>query len=245
MSKLQKLVFFITNPGAVLGLLTWPRFSMTSYRMLSALKKQKLEFKTVLDVGANVGQFTVASLKLFPGVTIHAFEPQPDCMTSLKKSIKDEGNVTTYNVALGEYEGTADFHVNSHNHSSSILKLADSHLQAFPEAKESESISVRVTMLDSLLKEKAWPRPCLMKLDVQGYERCVLQGGVETLKDVDFVIIETSFKPLYEGEALFLEMVEIMRSHGFEFVRPVGWLMHPETEEMLQMDALFSKLVST
>ena len=83
--------------------------------------------------------------------------------------------------------------------------------------------------------------PVLLKLDVQGYEATTLRGGLETLKRLDYVILEASFKPMYEGEMLFMDIVHLMASYGFHFLRPVGWLSHPETDEFLQMDALFNR----
>ena len=53
------------------------------------------------------------------------------------------------------------------------------------------------------------------------------------------MLLETSFKPLYEGELLFMCIARLMEVHGFRFERPVGWLVAPRSREMLQMDALF------
>jgi hypothetical protein len=83
--------------------------------------------------------------------------------------------------------------------------------------------------------------PVLLKLDVQGYESTTLRGGRDTLKRVDYVILEASFKPMYEGEMLFMDIVRLMEEYGFQFLRPVGWLSEPKTGEILQMDALFKR----
>lgn len=239
MGKLQKIVSLVESPGVIMALLTWPKFSMTSYFMISNLSKQGISPNTILDVGANVGQFAIAAAKLFPHAKIHSFEPQPECVGQLNKNIRTMDNVSVYPIALGDSDGEVKFYVNSHNHSSSILPLADSHREAFPEALESEEIAVKITMLDNALSEVDIVSPCLLKLDVQGYEVHALRGGVETLKRVDFVILETSFKPMYEGESLFMDVVKIMEEYGFRFLRPVGWLSDPKTDEILQMDALF------
>ena len=52
---------------------------------------------------------------------------------------------------------------------------------------------------------------------------------------------ELSFRPLYDGERTFLEVVERIEAMGFQFERPVGALLHPSTGEYLQIDALFSR----
>ena len=48
-----------------------------------------------------------------------------------------------------------------------------------------------------------------------------------------------SFKPMYEGELLFMDLARVIEEEGLRFARPVGWLSAPGTGEILQMDALF------
>lgn len=227
------------EPHSVAALLTWPKFSMTSYFMVSGLANQGISPATVLDVGANAGQFAVASAKLFPDVRVHSFEPAPDCAEKLRKNVSNLGNVTVYPFALGDVEGELSFHVNSHSHSSSALPLAQAHLDTFPDARETRVIKVEVSTLDRVFADAEFRSPVLLKLDVQGYEAQTLRGGSETLKRVDYAVLETSFKPMYEGEALFMDVVRMMEDHGFRFERPVGWLTAPGNGEVLQMDALF------
>jgi hypothetical protein len=62
----------------------------------------------------------------------------------------------------------------------------------------------------------------------KGSEKLVLEGGKRTLKKVDFVLMETSFTPMYIGEPLFIEMIEAMKAIDFEFVRPIGFLKSPQ-----------------
>lgn len=221
--------------------LSWPIFSLTSFTMLSELKQQGLIPETVIDVGANVGQFAVASSKIYPETQIYSFEPNPPCATQLKKNVSGLGNVKVYQLALGETVGEIDFHVNIHSHSSSILPLASPHLDAFPDALESSVIRVEVSTLDNVLGDIELQHPVLLKLDVQGYELQVLLGGRDLLAHVDYVLLEASFKPMYQGEPIFVEIEMRMRELGFEFLRPVGFLRAPKTGEFLQMDALFQR----
>lgn len=223
------------------GLLTWPKFSMTSFSMISALNKQGLRPATIIDVGANVGQFAIAAAKLLPGVQVHSFEPNPPSAAQLRHNVRNLKMIQVHELALGEQAGTVDFHVNAHSHSSSILPLANSHLDAFPEARESKVIQVPVSTLDVVFDGVNLPGPVLLKLDVQGYELPVLLGGKKLLERVELVLLEASFKPLYQGEPLFMDIVAQMRELGFEFLRPVGFLQSPQTGEFLQMDALFQR----
>jgi len=196
----------------------------------------------VIDVGANVGQFAIACKKMFLGVTIHSFEPLPKCVEELRQNVAQLGGVCVYPIALGEQGGEVVFNVNSHSHSSSILSLGERHLRAFPWAREIKTIKVPISTLDREMKSISWEHPALLKLDVQGYEFQVLEGATETLKRIDYVLLEASFRPLYEGERTFMEIARTMEGHGFEFLRPVGWLADPQTGEVLQIDALFERV---
>ena len=197
--------------------------------------------KTVIDVGANVGQFAIAAAKLFPEAHIHSFEPQPECVARLTRNTRALSNITVYPLALGESEGEAMFQLNTHSHSGSFLPLAAAHRTAFPGAQELQRIPVRVSRLDDVLTDVDLPSPVLLKLDVQGYEPWVLEGCTNILERVDYVVLEASLKPMYEGECLFEEIISIMRGYGFSFLRPIGWLSDPESGEILQLDALFAK----
>jgi len=240
---LNNIEFFLANPSAWYAFLSWSKFSFTSYRMVFSLKRQGIVPKAVIDVGANIGQFTVACANLFPGVTIHSFEPQPACVEGLKRNVRRFSGVRIYSAALGETPGDVGFHVNSHNHSSSILPLGERHRKAFPHALEIETITVPLSTLDREMESVSLERPVLLKLDVQGFEPQVLRGATETLKRVDYVLLEASFRPMYVGEKTFMDIARMMEDRGFGFLRPVGWLSDPHNEEVLQMDALFVKSV--
>jgi FkbM family methyltransferase len=238
---LDNITYFAGNPSAWHALIAWSKFSLTSHRMVSSLMRQGIIPKTVIDVGANVGQFTVACAKMFPGASIHSFEPLPGCVRQLQRNVGGLDGVRVYPLALGEASGEVTMHVNSHSQSSSVLALGKRHRSAFPDAREIDAIKVNMSTLDLAMRPIPLEHPVLLKLDVQGYEAQVLQGAAETLDRVDYVLLETSFRPLYEGEKTFSEIARSMEQRGFEFLRPVGWLSEPHNGEVLQMDALFAK----
>jgi len=231
----------IERPAAIGAMAAWPSFSITSYRMLDDLRRQGVLPATVIDVGANVGQFACAALRLLRPRKVHVFEPLPGAVDALRRRLGAEAGVEIHPVALGAAPSDLTLHVNAHTHSSSFLALGEGHRVAFPEATYVGEETVSVRTLDAELTGADLPRPMLIKLDVQGYERWVLEGAPRTLAKADWVVLETSFRPLYEGEPTFLEMVSYMNGHGFRLLRPVGWLVVPETGEVLQCDALFGR----
>jgi len=217
----------------------WPVFSVTSFLMVSRLVREGVRPATVIDVGANIGQFGVACAKLFPNAVVHSFEPIPECFRRLQRVALRVPNLVPHNVALSDRSGEVDFHVNAHSQSSSVLCLNERHLSAFPKARAVRTIRVGASTLDEEFASQVLAEPILLKLDVQGYEANVLRGGRRLLRQVEFIVCETSFQPLYEGELPFLELAALIEDSGFRFLRPVGFLRDPRSGEYLQMDALF------
>jgi FkbM family methyltransferase len=190
---------------------------------------------------ATHAQFAVAAVRLLAPAKLYAFEPIPEVCARLKKNTARVPQVHTAAMALGEAAGRREFHRNSHSHSSSILSLGRSHLETFPHAREVALIDVQMSTLDIFFANQQLAPPVLLKLDVQGYEAKVIDGGKATLARTRWVVAETSLRSLYEGEPLFLELVQKMREHGFRFLRPVGCLSDPRSGEVLQLDALFER----
>jgi FkbM family methyltransferase len=223
------------------AMFTWPKFSLTSFLMISRLQRQGICPKTILDVGANVGQFAVAGAKIFSDAQVYSFEPDPNVAEKLQKNVSSLKNVKVFQVALGDQSGEVDFHVNAYNLSSSILPLAQAHKEAFPGAVEKNTITVKLSTLDEIADTLSLTPPVLLKLDVQGYEAKTLAGALRTLKKVDYLIVETSLRQLYKGEILFRDILGMLEEQGFSFLRPVDTCFDERNGEILQMDALFVK----
>ena len=219
----------------------WPVFSRTSYAMVDGLARQGIRPRTVLDAGANKGQFTIAARHLLRPERIHAFEPLPAVGDELARHCSRYPEVIVHRMALGSAKGRAALHVNRHSQSSSLLRLQDRHLAVFPDAEELNDVLVDVGRLDEVLVGEPLAAPVLLKVDTQGFEADVLAGATGMIDRLDYVVLETSFTHLYDGERIFREMLVLMESLGFEFVRPVGSLRDPRTGEYLQMDALFRR----
>jgi FkbM family methyltransferase len=238
---LIRMLETLCKPVALRALISWPKFSFTSFRMVHELRRQGISARTVIDVGANVGQFAIAAAMLFPDALIYSFEPHPACFEHLVKNAARLPQIKPIRAALGQYQGIAQLRINSHSHSSSLMPLAPAHRKAFPSAVEVQTVDVRQTTLDDAFSAIELEPPVLLKLDVQGCEAQAVRGGREMLKRVQWMVSEASLKPMYEGEVLFVGLVRLMEDEGFSFSRPVGFLNDPQTGEILQLDALFTR----
>jgi FkbM family methyltransferase len=195
----------------------------------------------ILDVGANAGQFASYTFGLGYSGRIVSFEPLPAPHAALLASSR--GN-PRWEIAerccLGEREGEALMHVSENSISSSILPILGGHVAISPEAGYVGVEKVPMHTLDAVApRYLADSRAPFLKIDVQGYEEPVLRGASETLRRVRGLQVELSLCPVYEGQTLFLPLLEWIMGQGFAPYRFTPSFTDPRTGRWLQADGLF------
>jgi FkbM family methyltransferase len=200
---------------------------------------QSLGLATVLDIGANVGQFCQMAHALWPRARIYSFEPLGDCYERLKARMAGCDEVVAFNVGLGEQRGELAFERNAFSASSSFLKMAELHRSNYPHTRQAHTVTVKIERLDELARGLELKEPMLVKIDVQGYEDRVLRGGEQTVRRAQVVLLETSFAPLYEGQILFDGIYALLGSWGFRYAGAVEQVLSPLDGRVLQADSLF------
>lgn len=212
--------------------------SLSSFRIVQAIHKKYSTIRTIVDVGANQGQFALAAREFYPSSRIISFEPLEDLCDKYRRNTAKYTNMEVFNIALGSQKGVIDFYKNSHSHASSALPISAEQVAAIPQTSEAILVKVPIDRLDEVLSLEQMKSPVLLKLDVQGYERKVLEGSTGILHKIDYVVLEASFVPMYKGEPLFDEMNDYLKDLGFRVVGPVGYL-EGGSGEILQMDFLY------
>lgn len=199
------------------------------------------DIKTVLDVGANSGQFATMINTILPEAYIYSFEPLEQCFKSLQQNTEEIENIQCFRFALGHENSHVMMHANEFSGSSSILEMADLHKTAFPYTKNSTEEPVEVRTLDSLLPQLRLRKNVLAKLDVQGYELNVLRGAEEALSQIDILVVETSFYRLYENQPLFDDIYAYLSKKNFKYRGNLEQVMSATNGEVLQADAIFTR----
>jgi FkbM family methyltransferase len=195
--------------------------------------------QTVIDVGAHAGEFSSAVRATLPDAQVYAFEPIPDCYSRMVKRLGSTRQFKAFPVAIGDTTGPVSFHRSSFTKSSSVLPMAPLHQDAFPWSAGAVTMSVSMKRLDEFLGEIELRSKVLLKLDVQGYELRALKGATTVLARVDYIVTEVSFRPLYEGQALFPEVFSFLSAQGFTFAGLLDQLPSPIDDTLLQADAIF------
>lgn len=238
--RLKNLLDLMILPSGFHLKFAEPSFNQANLEVCVRLQKAGVRPMGIVDVGANIGQFAVAATTVWPEARIWSFEPNPAAYDSLCAAAKRHPNILPMNLALGEIQGTIPFRITSANQSSSFLQLHKNHLEEYPDVVETKTISVPVSTLNVQDSSLFSSRPSLLKLDVQGYEKSVLAGAGDSLQNFQWILLETSTRPMYEGETLFTEMLKYLEQKGFRFISPVH-LNHTESGKFAQFDALFEK----
>jgi FkbM family methyltransferase len=172
----------------------------------------------VLDIGANLGTFSIPLAKKVPKHTYHAFEPQRIIYYQLCANtiINSLGNVYTYEAGLSNQEADIELEVPDYTAETNIgaFSIDKKVRENEYECKTSGGKEKIILMtLDSIGFENVQ----LIKIDVEGHELEVLQGGIETIKANNYppIIFEAwTWKPWYQEKrtALF----EYLKGHGYE-----------------------------
>lgn len=169
--------------------------------------------RTLVDVGANKGQFALAFRALVPGGAIHAFEPLPSAARRFEAVFADDKDVILHRCAIGAKRNQATFFVADREDSSSLLELGAGQKEAFSVSGKSQ-ITVAVRPLDDEVELAALPRPTMLKVDVQGGELAVLEG-IRAIELIDAIYVELSFVELYVGQPLFEDVRAHLADRGF------------------------------
>ena len=171
----------------------------------------------VIDVGANTGQFGESLRAEGYRGKIVSFEPTQAAFQELARKASTDGNWQAHHCALGAAAGTATLHASQLSVFNSILELStvaglhDNRMTV--DHTEEVPVQTLDAMVEPLLREGA--RSLLLKVDTQGYERQVLEGGKQTVARAVGILMELPVIHTYKGEWHLHEALEYMFSAGF------------------------------
>lgn len=169
--------------------------------------------KVFLDIGAHVGTWSLAFAKKC--AKVHSFEPTPRTFNFLCGNIalnNLDDRIVAHNLALADKAGRLPIHIGSPDGGgNSLLQMVD----------RKPSWMVEVKTLDSL----GLTNIGMIKIDVEGFEKNVIQGGLETLKASGYPrIFFESWVPEREAEGI---PSKSLRSELFAYIESIGYTVVP------------------
>lgn len=193
---------------------------------------------SIVDIGANRGQFTLLMAGLYPNARILAFEPLMPPFRKFLKATAHLPKVRAFNAAIGPSRATLPMNVSKRDDSSSLLPISSMQETVFPNTGRARIDNVRVSPLNDFLNDVDLERPSLLKIDVQGFELEVLKGSDDCLDRFDAVYVEASFIQLYDGQPFASDIIDYLHQRGFK-LRGIYNLSHMVDGRAVQADFFF------
>lgn len=194
---------------------------------------------TIIDVGANVGQYAEEVRKFGYGARIISVEPLSQPFKKLESLATDDPKWETVQAALGAKSGQISVHISEASIFSSVLALTEMTEKAQPNSRQVDEETVPLMTLDSLAPEA--DSHVAVKIDVQGFERDVLDGAREVLAVASIFEMELSPVPLYEGQMLITEAIQRMHQAGFVLSLTENIFRDVPTGRSLQFNGVFTR----
>ena len=195
---------------------------------------------TVVDIGANNGQFALVTRKCFPNSRIISFEPLAKPANKFIALFSNDPGIIFHQTAIGPRKGETTIHVSAANDSSSLLPISLLQEHLFPGTQEIRTEVVKVGRLSDYVKPEQIVAPAMLKLDVQGYELEALRGCEDLLGRFSYVYVECSFVELYTSQALVDEVIAWLRVRGWR-LGGIYNMAYDRDGRSIQADFLFEK----
>jgi FkbM family methyltransferase len=205
----------------ILGVAVVPEWALAGFPLETHLRAlfRALKIGTVIDVGANKGQFRDFLRRRvgFAGL-IHSFEPDRTLAERLEVRARSDSNWIIHDTALGSQE--IDLHLNIMAQSvfNSFLEPDESRTHHFTRGNTVVGTQkVRVKKLDDVFESLAGHEaPLYLKIDTQGFDAEVLDGARQVLSRIRALQLELAVQPIYKGAPNYREVLRGLEDSGFE-----------------------------
>jgi FkbM family methyltransferase len=226
------------------GILHKIGYQICKYPDESISRRMKLikhfKINKLIDVGANYGGYALFMRRLGFVSEIISFEPLSSAFLLLNENSKNDKNWKVFNFAIGNEDKTGIINVAGNSHSSSLNRMLETHIKVAPLSKYVGTEKIEIKKLDSIFSNLTNKNDSiLLKIDTQGYEKYVLEGAANSLKNIQLIQLEMSLTPLYENELLITDMINYLKAKNFELASIERGFFDKKTGRLLQVDGLF------
>jgi FkbM family methyltransferase len=211
-----------------------------------AVRQRLLEsasINTVLDVGANSGQYGERLRHCGYQGKIVSFEPLSSAFAQLQKRAAGDTLWHTERCALGDREEISSINISGACASSSLLDMLPRHTEIAPHTGYVGREQVDVHRLDSLFdRHFVQGDRVFLKIDTQGFTSRVLAGAERSLDRVQGLEVELSVVALYAGEPLIHEILSLLYHKGFAVYSLEPEMFDDTSWQQVQINGLFQRI---
>lgn len=193
-------------------------------------KISNLPIKSILDIGAQIGDFTVMCKEVWPNSKIVCIEANKECDLYLKSL-----GVEYYLEVLSDSVKEVDFytHVGSSVHTGNSYYKENTR---FFTPGQYVILKKTTSTLDQLLEGRSFD---FIKIDTQGSEIDIIKGGLEVCKTAEYILLEVALTEYNLGAPQHDDVVSFMDSIGYEVFDILE--EHYDSTTKIQIDILFKR----
>lgn len=208
-----------------------PKERNNLYQSLTQLSNNGFQPNTIFDVGVAKG--TRDLYKAFPNSFFVLIEPLKNYNPFINRILK-KYNGTHKLCALSDTNGIVKFNLHpEHMDGSSLLK------EESGKEVDGFEVEIKTRKIDDIVLEEGFKGPFLIKIDVQGAELKVLNGGLETIKNTEVITMEVSLFKFMKGAPEFFEVIKFMKDKGFVVYDILKGFYRPLDKALGQVDIVF------
>jgi len=196
----------------------WKNPNTRGYLLLNLISPGDI----IIDIGANIGSTVIPSaIAAGPHGKVYAFEPNPRIYGYLAENIKlnNLDNVLPHNLALGSESGTGKISDYEEDDQNQVLNGND------------DGIEVVIGKLDEFCQHEK--NISYLKIDVEGFEKFVLEGASATLNNTACIFLEISEQMFNQYDYSVREVISLLEKKDFQIFR------FPADKQIKQIDASY------
>jgi len=170
--KFNKGLYYLSLRG--LGILNYESYKLSGEQAFIESHFSTLKEGVVLDIGANIGNYTKNIFKISPDIQIYAFEPHPITYKKLNTSVVSK-NFHSFNLAVGSKNGELQLYDYEDQDGSSHASMCKEVIEGIHKGRTLQH-DIKVVRLDDFLEEHSIDSIDLLKIDIEGNELNALKG---------------------------------------------------------------------
>ncbi len=184
--------------------------------------------KYVIDIGSHKGEFIDSIIDINNKLKIYAVEPQSKIFKKLQNKYKNTKKINLFKCAISNKNGKKNLKINiksstssfsNYNKDSKWRKLKEFLLNGFGKSSFINLEKVNTITLDKFCKKNKISKIDLLKIDTEGHEREVLEGGKKVLKNkTEYVLIEFHLSKIYQNYN-FQKIDKILKNKKFKLIK--------------------------
>jgi FkbM family methyltransferase len=207
--------------------------SLAPFDMPAAVRRiagHGLPVRSVIDIGASDGAWSLDAMKSFPQASFLAVEPLQERQGALERLRLRHPNFAYALCVAGDTDGAQV-----------TLDVSGDLDGSTVNGRGGRPRSVPVMTIDTLAQRHRLRGPFLLKFDTHGYELPILAGATQTLAGTSVIVMEAYNFTITEHALRFPEMCLHLERLGFRCYDVAGLLLRPRDQAFWQLDLLFAR----